>query len=236
MTASRKENKWWRDGENILILNAGAVRLAVPRSWSVEGMAEGLGYLNVKDPSDSCALQISCLSIPPLLPTAPPIDQMLREAVPKDHPSAAFAPVVTSRREQMEIAWLDYGRGNFLWSGLGVSEAGGAGVPPAAARRAAAGQARCLRSQRCPPGRQDPRKVVAPLDYSYGEQDTERDEWRVAHARVLFASNRVFGALLSFYYWEDDAAWAVPAWERMVETLYLGDRGLLRPDPESRRN
>ena len=64
----------------------------------------------------------------------------------------------------------------------------------------------------------------------------ERDEWRVAHARVLFASNAVFGALLSFYYWEDDATWAVPAWERMVETLRLGDRGLLRPDPESRRN
>ena len=179
MTASRKENKWWREDENILILNAGAVRLAVPRSWSVEGKAEGMGYLDVKDPSDSCALQISCLSIPPLLPTAPPIDQMLREAVPKDHPSAAFAPVVTSRRERMEIAWMDY---------------------------------------------------------SYGEQDTERDEWRVAHARVLFACNRVFGALLSFYYWEDDALWAVPAWERMVETLRLSDRGLLRPDPESRRN
>jgi hypothetical protein len=179
MAALGKKHKWWRDGENILILNAGAVRLAVPRSWSVEGKAEGMGYLDIRDPSDSCALQISCLSIPPLVPTAPTIDQMLREAVPKDHPAAAFAPVVTSRRGRMEIAWMDY---------------------------------------------------------SYGEQDTERDEWRVAHARVLFASNAVFGALLSFYYWEDDATWAVPAWERMVETLYLGDRGLIRPDPESRRN
>jgi len=29
--------------------------------------------------------------------------------------------------------------------------------------------------------------------------------------------------LLTFYCWADDAAWAVPAWERVVATLALGD-------------
>jgi len=179
MAASGQKKRWWRDDENILILNAGAATLAVPRSWLVEGKAEGMGYVNIKDPSDSCALQISCMELPPLLPTAPPIDQILRAVVQKDHPAAAFAQPVIRRRDRMEIAWMDY---------------------------------------------------------SYDEKDTDRDEWRVAHARILFSSNTVFGALLTFYYWEDDAAWAVPAWERMVETLYLGDRGLLSPDLELLRN
>jgi hypothetical protein len=179
MATAPKKEQWWRDDENILILNRGAVRLAVPRSWTVEGKAEGLGYLNITDPTDSCALQISCLTIPPLLPTAPPIEEMLREAIPKDHPSALFATVRTSRRQETEIAWTDY---------------------------------------------------------EYEEKDTERQEWRMAHARMLFASNKIFGALLTFYYWEDDTAWAVAAWERMVETLDLGEQLLLPPDPKLLRN
>jgi hypothetical protein len=179
MLDDNKKNQWWRDDENILILNAGAVTLAVPRSWLVEGKAEGMGHMEIKDPSDSCALQISCMNIPPLLPTAPPADQMLRDTVSKEHPSAALAPIVTFSRGHTEIAWMDY---------------------------------------------------------SYDEKDTDRDEWRVAHARPLFAWNKIFGALLTFAYWEDDTSWAVPAWERMVETLHLGDRGLLTADPRSRRN
>jgi hypothetical protein len=179
MATPRKSNQWWRDDENILVLNAGQATLAVPRSWLVEGKAEGMGHLNIKDPSDSCALQISCIQIPPLVPTAPPIDEMLREVVREHHPTAVLARVMTARRDGMEIAWMDY---------------------------------------------------------SYDEKDTERDEWRLAHARTLFACNTVVGTLVTFYYWEDDSAWAVPAWERMIETLRLGDRGLLASDPELRRN
>ena len=33
----------------------------------------------------------------------------------------------------------------------------------------------------------------------------------------------LFQVLLTFYCWADDAAWAVPAWERVVATLALGD-------------
>jgi len=33
----------------------------------------------------------------------------------------------------------------------------------------------------------------------------------------------VFQVLLTFYHWADDAAWAAPAWERVVATLALGD-------------
>ena len=180
MAARRKKHEWWRDDENILILNAGAVTLAVPRSWEVEGKAEGFGYLNIKDPSDSCALQVSCLAIPPLVDSAPPIDHMLREVLQKDHPAVCFAPVHVSKRGPVDVAWLDY---------------------------------------------------------AYDEKDTERDEWRVARARVLFARNAVVGTLLTFNYWQDDTAWAIPAWERMVETLRLAaSGGLLQLDPRTRHN
>ena len=180
MATARKKGQWWRDDENILILNAGAVTLAVPRSWEVEGKVEGFGYLNLKDPTDSCALQISCIGIPPLVPEAPPIEAMLRDVAVDTHPSAAFAEVHSARRDRLHLAWLD-----------------------------------------C----------------SYPEQDTERDELRTAHARLLFATNRIVGALLTFYYWSDDTDWAVRAWERMVETLRLDSPGsLARPDMRSRRN
>ena len=180
MATARKKNQWWRDDENILILNAGAVTLAVPRTWEVEGKAEGFGYMNIKDPSDSCALQISCIAIPPLVPEAPPIEEMLRDVAVNTHPSAAFAPLHSVRRGRLHLVWLD-----------------------------------------C----------------SYSERDTERDELRTAHARLLFATNLIAGALLTFYYWEDDADWAIPAWERMVETIRLGSRGAFsKPDPRWRRN
>lgn len=179
MGVSRDDEKWWRDDENILILNYGAVRLAVPRSRPLEGKAEGMGFLEIKDPSDSCALQVSCLNVPPLLPTAPSLEEMLREVTRDSYRKAVFGPIVKTKREQTEVAWLDG---------------------------------------------------------SYDEKDTERDEWRMARARVLLACNWVFCALLTFSYWEDDTSWVVPAWERVVETLHLGDGSLLSPDPESRRN
>jgi hypothetical protein len=178
MARSGKQHRWWRKDENVVILNRGAVTFGIPRSWTVEGKAEGLGYLNLTDPSDSCSLQISCLNMPPM-PGPPPIDEMLRDVAVKTHPSASLAPISRRSRGSVESAWLD-----------------------------------------C----------------SYGEQDTERDEWRQAHARLYFACNLTFGALLTFYYWEDDTEWAVAAFERVVETLQLGDRGLLRSDPAARRN
>ena len=39
----------------------------------------------------------------------------------------------------------------------------------------------------------------------------------------MIASNDLFQALLTYYYWADDTAWAVRAWEAIVETLRFGD-------------
>lgn len=60
-------------------------------------------------------------------------------------------------------------------------------------------------------------------DYAYECDDTERSERRSAHGRWMIASNMLFQALVTYYYWADDRSWAVRAWETIVGTLQLGD-------------
>jgi len=48
-------------------------------------------------------------------------------------------------------------------------------------------------------------------------------ERREARGRLLLAANPWFQAVFTFSYWTDDTAWAVPIWERIVETIELGD-------------
>lgn len=61
------------------------------------------------------------------------------------------------------------------------------------------------------------------MDYVFEADDTERGERRQAHGRLLIVANDWFHAVLTFSYWTDDAAWAVPIWERIVETIDLGN-------------
>jgi hypothetical protein len=55
--------------------------------------------------------------------------------------------------------------------------------------------------------------------YTYEAQDTERGELRKAFGRWMIGSNGTIFVLFTYYYWADDASWAVPAWERMAGTL-----------------
>ncbi len=149
--------------EKILILDRGNVELGVPRGWSVEPDSEG--FLKLKDPTDSYLLEVSYLQLPPLLPSAPPVDERLR-LVLKDTPEAAgHSPIVVSERPGMRLAWAEY---------------------------------------------------------TYHCEDTDRGEQRQARGRWLLAANEIFQALLTYYYWVDDADGAVAVWEKIVETLRLG--------------
>ena len=69
---------------------------------------------------------------------------------------------------------------------------------------------------------------LAWCEWGYGADDSERGERRKARQRTLVASNGLFQALVTFCYWTDDAAWAVPAFERIVATMRLGDGSKLR--------
>jgi hypothetical protein len=57
----------------------------------------------------------------------------------------------------------------------------------------------------------------------YECDDTDRGERRKALSRWLLAANPLFQVLMTFSCWQDDAGWAVAAFERMVATLRLGD-------------
>ncbi len=149
--------------EKILILDRGNVELGVPKGWSVEPDPDG--FMKLKDPTDSCLLEVSYLRLPPLLPSAPPPDERLR-LVLKDTPEAAgHSPVVVSEREGTRFAWAEY---------------------------------------------------------AYECDDPDSGEGRQARGRWLLAADGIFQALLTFYYWADDAAWAVAVWEHIVETLRFG--------------
>lgn len=67
------------------------------------------------------------------------------------------------------------------------------------------------------------RAEFAWTDYVFTSEDTERGEVREAHARLLLAGNPWFQAVLTFSYWTDDTSWAVPIWERIAQTIDLGD-------------
>ena len=60
-------------------------------------------------------------------------------------------------------------------------------------------------------------------DYVYPSADKRTGDAAEAHGRWLIASNNLFQLLMTFYYWDNDTKWAVPAWDRFVETTALGD-------------
>ena len=51
-------------------------------------------------------------------------------------------------------------------------------------------------------------------------------------ARLLLGSNGMFQILMTYYYWADDASWAVPIWARIFETIRARRR---KPAPEAGR-
>jgi hypothetical protein len=60
-------------------------------------------------------------------------------------------------------------------------------------------------------------------DYAYPSTDKRTGDPAEAHGRWMLGSNGLFQLLMTYYYWTDDAPWAVPAWNRIIETIQLGD-------------
>lgn len=53
--------------------------------------------------------------------------------------------------------------------------------------------------------------------------DEERDgEIRQAHCRWYLCTNGRVTGQVRFFYWEDDASWALPTWRAIIETVQLG--------------
>jgi len=68
-------------------------------------------------------------------------------------------------------------------------------------------------------------------DYSYPTTNKRTGNDAEAHGRWLVGSNELFQLLMTLYYWAEDAAWAVPIWTRIFETVQFGDGSqLARPE------
>ena len=78
---------------------------------------------------------------------------------------------------------------------------------------------------------EDESRRLAWADYAYPSVDKRTGDEAEAHGRWLVGTNGIFQVLMTFYYWAGDADWAVPVWERAVETLQLG-RGNQLESPE----
>lgn len=65
---------------------------------------------------------------------------------------------------------------------------------------------------------------VAVASYAYEATDEGMGGERLpACGRWALVANQLFQALLTFYHWADDTAWAVPTWQRILESVTLGD-------------
>lgn len=69
----------------------------------------------------------------------------------------------------------------------------------------------------------DANRRFAWCDYAYPSTDKRTGNAADAHGRWLLGANGLFQVLITFYYWADDASWAIPRWERIFETLQLGN-------------
>ncbi|MPY87754.1 MAG: hypothetical protein GEU99_07520 [Luteitalea sp.] len=57
----------------------------------------------------------------------------------------------------------------------------------------------------------------------YEAADEHRgDEVRTAHCRWYLCTNGRVTGQVRYFYWDDDASWALPTWEAIIETVHLG--------------
>jgi len=71
--------------------------------------------------------------------------------------------------------------------------------------------------------RSESNRRFAWTDCGYPSTNKRTGDEAEARGRWLLGSNDLFQILMTYYYWADDASWAVPAWERIVDTLQFGD-------------
>ena len=67
---------------------------------------------------------------------------------------------------------------------------------------------------------------LAWAEYDYESDDPVRGVRRSARERVLLAANAGSQVLATFSYWIEDEPWALPEWEKIVDTLELAGGGL----------
>jgi hypothetical protein len=150
-------------GEKVIVLDRGNVEFLYPGDWLLAGPATS-GYLTLTDPTESCRLEVSYMTVPAEAADIPVVELLNR--LLDQIPEAGSNPEIEERSEsESTLAWAEA---------------------------------------------------------SYPSTDKRSGEPKEARGRWLVGTNDIFQVLMTFYYWADDADWALPVWKRIVDTLQLG--------------
>lgn len=106
-----RDDHTWRakEGNQIFVIDRGAVRFEVPREWFFTPVGSTAALYDKAPPDDDARLQVSVFHLPPgvdwgALPLAP----MLADALAgHDDPTAVRGPVDYDERDGQETAWLE---------------------------------------------------------------------------------------------------------------------------------
>ena len=98
-------------GNSILVLDRGAVRLEIPRAWSVSRSQGSVRATDKPAPDDNCSLEITVYHLPHLMDELPPVADLLAQAAPDEsdlqHERIERLPILEERRGDISTAILE---------------------------------------------------------------------------------------------------------------------------------
>ena len=109
----RGDHSWRaKTGNSILVLDRGAVRLEVPRAWTVTRTEQGSVRATDKPhPDDDCSLEVTVYQLPNIVEEIPPVAQLLAQAAPAEedlhHERVERMPIVETARGDIHLAMLE---------------------------------------------------------------------------------------------------------------------------------
>lgn len=109
----RGDHSWRaKEGNSILVLDRGAVRLEVPRAWTVIRTEHGSVRATDKPaPDDDCSLEVTVYRLPNIVEEIPSVSVLLAQAAPDEkdlhHERVERKPIVEAARGDIRLALLE---------------------------------------------------------------------------------------------------------------------------------
>ena len=108
----RGDHRWKaKAGNSILVLDRGAVRLEIPRAWTVSRNQGSVRATDKPSPDDNCSLEVTVYHLPHLVDELPSVAELLAQATPEEkdlaHERIERKPIVEQRRGDVSIAILE---------------------------------------------------------------------------------------------------------------------------------
>ncbi|PJF26695.1 MAG: hypothetical protein CUN53_06860 [Phototrophicales bacterium] len=114
-TLRMKDNHTWKapDGYNIIVVDRGALRFNVPKTWHVEMENNQLRVYDAKPPDDEAGLIVTVMHLPPGVDwTGLPLNMLLEQSTeekervdPEGNEIVSRSEIVPVPREDIELVW-----------------------------------------------------------------------------------------------------------------------------------